>query len=263
MLQVSELYIYPVKSLGGIPLDNAEITDRGFKYDRRWMLIDDNNRFLTQRAHHIMALFKLQLTTEGILVQFQDDSFTIPFEPETATTTQVTVWEDTCSATIVSEAANTWFSEKMQLSCQLVYMPDNSHRKVETAYAKNEEIVSFADGYPFLLIGQASLDELNGRLTDAVPMNRFRPNIVFTGGTPFQEDEMHQFRIGDVDFFGVKRCGRCVMTTVDQQTAIKGQEPLRTLASYRTSNKKVLFGQNLLHKGQGAIQKGDMLQLLS
>lgn len=262
MLQVSELYIYPVKSLGGIALDKAEITDRGFKYDRRWMLIDDNNRFLTQREHYNMALFKLQLTAEGIVVRFEEDAFTIPFQPQTTITEQVTIWEDTCAATIVSDNANTWFSEKMQIPCRLVYMPENSLRKVDTAYAKQEEIVSFADGYPFLLIGQASLDELNGRLPSAVPMNRFRPNIVFTGGTPFQEDEMQQFRIGDINFFGVKPCGRCVMTTVDQQTAVKGKEPLKTLASYRTSNKKVLFGQNLLHKGVGVIHKHDQLHLL-
>lgn len=262
MLQVSQLFIYPVKSLGGIALEKADITDRGFKYDRRWMLIDDENRFLTQREHTVMALFKLQLSTEGILVHFKDDAFTIPFEPLTTIAEQVTVWDDTCPATIVSPAANQWFSERMGFRVRLVYMPDNSHRKVETAYAKQDEIVSFADGYPFLIIGQSSLDELNGRLETPVPMDRFRPNIVFTGGTPFQEDEMHHFQIGDINFFGVKPCGRCVMTTVDQQTATKGQEPLRTLARYRTHNKKVLFGQNLLHNGQGAIHTGDILQLL-
>ena len=262
MLQVSQLFIYPVKSLGGIALEKADITDRGFKYDRRWMLIDDQNRFLTQREHPVMALFKLQLTTEGILVNFRDDTFTIPFEPLTTVTEEVSVWADTCTATLVSPAADQWFSERMGFSARLVYMPNNSHRKVEEEYAKNEEIVSFADGYPFLIIGQSSLDELNGRLETPVPIDRFRPNIVFTGGTPYQEDEMHHFQIGDINFFGVKPCGRCVMTTVDQLTAVKGQEPLRTLARYRTLNKKVLFGQNLLHNGQGIIHTGDVLQLL-
>jgi uncharacterized protein len=261
MLQISHLYIYPVKSLGGIALDKANITDRGFTYDRRWMLIDENNRFLTQRDHPIMALFKLQLTDEGILVRFQEDAFTIPFEPLTTISEQVTIWDDTCFATLVGEAADKWFSERMQLPCRLVYMPDNSRRKVDMTFAKNEEIVSFADGYPFLIIGQASLDELNGRLETPVPMDRFRPNIVFTGGTPFQEDEMHSFRIGEIRFFGVKPCGRCVMTTVNQETAIKGKEPLKTLSSYRTRDKKVLFGQNLLHTGQGVIRTGDVLHL--
>ncbi|MBW8685578.1 MOSC domain-containing protein [Chitinophaga rhizophila] len=262
MLQVSQLFIYPVKSLGGIALDKADITDRGFLYDRRWMLIDDNNRFLTQREHYIMALFKLQLQPDGIAVRFKDATFTIPFEPQTNISEQVVIWNDTCTAIIVSEAANQWFSERMQLPCRLVYMPDNAHRQVETDYAQNGEIVSFADAYPFLLIGQASLDELNSRLEQPVPINRFRPNIVFTGGSPYQEDEMHQFTIGNVTFYGVKPCGRCVMTTVDQQTASKGQEPLRTLAGYRTSNKKVLFGQNLLHNGQGVIHTGDILHLI-
>ena len=184
MLQVSQLFIYPVKSLGGIALEKADITDRGFKYDRRWMLIDDQNRFLTQREHTVMALFKLQLSTEGILVRFKEDAFTIPFEPLTTITEQVTVWEDTCPATIVSPAANQWFSERMGFPVQLVYMPENSHRKVETAYARNEEIVSFADGYPFLIIGQSSLDELNDRLETPVPMNRFGPTLYLPAAIP-------------------------------------------------------------------------------
>jgi uncharacterized protein YcbX len=262
MLAVSQLFIYPVKSLGGIALDVATVTDRGLQHDRRWLLIDDQHRFLTQREHPVMALFKLSITPTGIGVDFKGDPFTIPFQPQTNTTHQVQIWNDTCIATVVSEEADNWFSERMGFPCQLVYMPDNTHRKVEAPYAKNNEIVSFADGYPFLIIGQASLDELNGRLEKPVPMNRFRPNIVFTGGTPYQEDNMQHFVIGDIHFYGVKPCGRCIMTTIDQQTATKGQEPLRTLASYRTAHKKVLFGQNLLHTGQGLIRTGDSLEII-
>jgi len=261
MLTISQLFIYPVKSLGGIALDKAAVTDRGLQYDRRWMLIDENNRFLTQREHPVMALFKLSLQPDGIGVNFKGDTATIPFQPQTNITEEVTIWDDTCRATRVSAALDSWFSERMEMPARLVFMTEDSLRKVDTTYASHDEIVSFADGYPFLLIGQASLDELNGRLEDKLPMNRFRPNIVFTGGTPFQEDNMQHFTIGDIDFYGVKPCARCVMTTIDQQTAVKGHEPLRTLSRYRLTNKKVMFGQNLLHKGEGVIQTGDVLTM--
>lgn len=247
--------------MGGIALDEATVTDRGLQYDRRWLLIDENNRFLTQREHPVMALFKLSILPEGIGVNFKGDTVTIPFQPQTDITEAVVIWDDTCQATLVSPTLDAWFSERTGMSCRLVYMTEDSRRKVDTNYAGNNEIVSFADGYPFLLIGQASLDDLNSKLEDKLPIDRFRPNIVFTGGTPFQEDEMRHFTIGNIDFFGVKPCARCVMTTIDQQTATKGQEPLRTLAGYRLANKKVLFGQNLLHRGVGEIRTGDVLRM--
>jgi len=138
-------------------------------------------------------------------------------------------------------------------------MPDNTHRQTDLNYTKKGHYTSFADGYPFLLIGEASLDELNSRLDQPLPMNRFRPNIVFSGGAPFEEDRLHDFTIGNIRFNGVKRCARCVMYTMCQLTAEKGKEPLRTLARYRAQNNKILFGQNLIHHGLGQLTIGDPL----
>src|ERR1700743_3821199 len=135
-------------------------------------------------------------------------------------------------------------------------MPDATQRQTDLNYTDAGHYTSFADGYPFLLIGEASLEELNSRLDHPLPMNRFRPNIVFTGGAPFEEDEMTHFSIGDVQFQGVKLCARCVMTTINQDTAEKGKEPLRTLARYRANGHKILFGQNLIHPGLGQIAGG-------
>jgi uncharacterized protein len=264
MLKVSQLFIYPVKSLGGIALNQAMVTDRGFQYDRRWMLIDENRQFFSQRDIPEMALMRLQIEKDGIGVNFsvKNSSFTIPFDPCTNEFAEVFIWEDTCRAQFVSNLADQWFSEMLEKKCRLVYMPEGTGRITDQHYAPAGSITSFADAYPFLLIGQSSLDDLNSRLKEALPVNRFRPNIVFTGGEPFQEDAMHTFAIGHITFHGVKLCARCLIITIDQATARQGKEPLKTLAGYRSKNNKILFGQNLVHEGLGEIRIGDQLQVL-
>jgi len=264
MLTISELYIYPIKSLGGIALNSATLTDRGFEHDRRWMLVDDNNQFITQREVTAMALLKPQLTEQGLLIknsQVAGEELLVPFEPTMPGTTMVDVWSNRCRAQQVSEQANAWFSKQLGISCKLMYMPDTTNRFVDGRYAHNKEITSFSDGFPLLMIGQASLDDLNSRLTAPLPMNRFRPNVVFTGGTPFLEDTMKQFEINGITFFCVKPCARCVMTTIDQQSGAKAKEPLTTLSTYRKKNNKILFGQNLLYKGRGAIAIGNIITI--
>ena len=264
MFRVSQLYIYPIKSLGGIALDKATVTDRGFQYDRRWMLVDYNNLFISQRDVHRMALLKLSLTDEGIKVthSVKQSLFTIPFGCVKNEFAEVTIWDDICTGQFVSDEADEWFSSMLGISCRLVYMPDETHRITDQRYTSENCITSFSDAYPFLLIGQSSLDDLNGKLTDTLPMNRFRPNIVFTGGDPYQEDMMHTFTIGDITFHGVKLCARCVITTIDQENGISGKEPLKTLARYRSKNKKIMFGQNLSHEGLGEIKIGDKLHII-
>jgi uncharacterized protein YcbX len=264
MLTVSELYIYPVKSLGGIALDKATLTERGFENDRRWMLVDANNQFLSQREVNAMALLKVQITGEGLLIKnigVPGEQLLVPFQPIIEGTEMVTVWSSHCRAQRVSDEADAWFSKQVGFACKLMYMPNSTRRYVDGRYAHNKEITSFTDGYPLLMIGQASLDDLNSRLEVPLPMNRFRPNIVFTGGTAFQEDYMKHFEINGIPFFGVKPCARCVMTTIDQQTAEKAKEPLRTLSSYRMKNKKVLFGQNVLHQANGVVCIGDAITI--
>jgi uncharacterized protein YcbX len=263
MLVVRELYIYPVKSLGGISLLSSAVTRRGLQYDRRWMLVDENNEFLTQREHPTMALLKTALENDSIIIfhsQDKQDSIKLPLTPAPAPTILVNVWEDTCEAQPAADEINEWFSRKLSVKCKAVFMPEASERKIDPGYSINEnDVTSFSDGYPLLLIGQASLDDLNSRLASPLPMNRFRPSIVFTGGLPFQEDSMKYFKINDVQFYGVKLCGRCVVTTTNQDTGQRGKEPLKTLATYRTINNKVCFGQNVIGKGSGTIKAGDKI----
>src|SRR5438128_2169851 len=165
---ISELYIYPVKSLGGIKTDIAALTDRGLKHDRRWMLVDKENRFLTQREYPQMALLQTSITENGIDVYRKNapaEHALIPFSYSSDNKIVVNVWDDFCEAIIISDALNEWFSDALSISCQLVHMPDDTLRKVDPRYAVNkEEVTSFADAYPMLMISQSSLNDLNSRL---------------------------------------------------------------------------------------------------
>lgn len=240
----------------------ANVTSRGLEFDRRWMLVDEHNQFLTQRNFPRLAQLRTSIQDKDLVVHDLSDpgqSVRFPLVPSTGKNTRVTVWDDDCDAWDVDGSVNVWFSRILDRNVKLVYMPDESIRPVDPRYAKQDDITSFSDAYPILLIGQSSLDDLNVRLETPVPMERFRPNIVFSGGAPYAEDDMHRFSINGIDFHGVKLCARCVMTTIDQDKAVAGKEPLRTLSQYRTINNKVMFGQNVLVGRAGVIKVGDSL----
>lgn len=243
-------------------MQEAEVEERGFKYDRRWMLVDTYGEFLTQRQHPQLALLQVALGTSELTVFSKvDPSREISFDLEmnSGKEMQVKVWGDEVAALQVDPAVSAWFSDFLGMDVELVVMPASSHRKLDPRYAVQEESVSFADGMPYVIIGQASLDELNGRLANPVGMDRFRPNLVFSGGEAYAEDQFKQLRIGEVDFQVVKPCARCVMVTVDQDKGTKGKEPLATLATYRSQGSKVYFGQNAVALTQGIVRVGDEL----
>lgn len=246
-LVLTEIWIYPIKSMGGVSLLSSPVKAKGLEYDRRYMLVDAQGVFMTQRKVPSLALFKPTMTTSGFLISFKAGSITLPFAPEQSTQgLEVSIWDDRVMAFEVSDKVSKWFSERLKTTCKLVYFPEENTREVDRQYAGNGEQVSLADGYPFLIIGQSSLDALNSRMTETVPMNRFRPNFVFTGGESFEEDGWKDFMIGKNRFTGVKPCGRCVLTTIDQDTARQGTEPLHTLSKFRKSGNSVQFGLNLV-----------------
>ncbi|MBC7936869.1 MAG: MOSC domain-containing protein [Rhizobacter sp.] len=266
MTRISAIYIYPIKSLGGIELNASAITRRGLEHDRRWMLVDEKNEFLTQRAYPQMALLKTAINIDSIIVYHcnkPEDVIKLPLYPAAKETITVRVWDDYCEAQYAAEAINKWFTQKLGIGCKAVYMPDESKRKLDPDYALSaEDITSFSDGYPILLVSEASLEDLNSKLQIAVPMDRFRPNIVITGTNAFAEDTMKHFTINHSNFYGVKLCGRCAVTTTNQQTGERGKEPLKTLASYRTINNKVCFGQNIICESGGKISVGDEIIII-
>lgn len=265
MYNISNIFIYPIKSLGGIEVFLAQLTDRGLQYDRRFMLVDGSNHFLTQRQHPQMCLLQTAIEDNQLVIYHKNDSvdkIVVSLQPAPGATIKVQVWEDECEAQVVSAAADEWFCDKLSIQCRLVYMPDETRRKVDGHFALNDQVASFADAYPLLMIGQASLDDLNKRLPEPLPVSRFRPNIVFTGGQPYDEDTMEQARIKKIDLYGVKLCSRCVLTTIDQSTAVKSKEPLKTLSGYRMKNNKIYFGQNMLHTQKGLITVGDEMEII-
>jgi uncharacterized protein len=270
MLQLSEIYVYPVKSLGGVRLESAKITDRGLQYDRRWMLVDENNRFISQREYPQLALFKIELHSDYMVITDLKRNLSLTSKlnrdfSELLGKITVTIWDDEVEAYEVSETCNQFFTEGLGKTTRLVYMRDENIRKTDAQYSlKGDEITSFSDGYPILAIGQSSLDDLNNKLDEPVNINRFRPNFVFTGGIEFEEEEWHEFTVGGIRFFGVKPCSRCVMTTIDPQAGEKkGKEPLLTLNRYRKAGNKILFGQNVLISQLGTVSVGDKIEVIS
>ncbi len=269
-LTLSAIYIYPIKSLGGIALQRAQVQKRGLQYDRRWMLVDDQGMFITQRTHPEMALLKMAMREDKFIIAHTSKPYEVialPFEPPAASlasTMKVEVWGSQVEAICVGKQYDQWFSEQLGFACHLVYMGDESVRPVSQDYNRGADEVSFADGYPYLIIGEASLADLNSRLSQALPMDRFRPNFVFAGGTPFIEDTWKAFKIGSLSFTTTKPCTRCNLTTIDQQTAISSpqKEPLRTLATFRRQGNEVIFGMNVLANGEGEIEVGEELVVL-
>ena len=267
MLTVSQLFIFPIKSLGGIPVSSAVVTDRGFEHDRRWMLVNPQNRGLTQREFPQMARLQPSIGERGLTVSSLDqpaEGVLVPFDGEEGQE-KVTIWNATCEAYRVGTSVDEWFSEQLGTRCHLVFMPDATRRPVDTTsgYAPAGKLTSFADAYPFMMLSEASLSDLNKRLPSPVSVLRFRPNIVFSGGSPYQEDEIEKFRIGDVRFTGLENCARCQVPNVDPDSGIPDarKEPLRTLAKYRTQGKKINLGRNVVHTGTGTVRVGDELQL--
>ncbi len=263
-MEVQDIYIYPIKSLGGVRVKHAYVEEKGLRFDRRWMLVDTRQIFYTQRVVHQMALLQVDLKPEGLTIyhkNFPEQSLTVPYEPESSERLPVEIWEDNVVAQLVGKKYSEWFSDMLEAKLDLVVMPATTKRLIKKKYAVHDESVSFADAHPYLLISQASLDDLNSRLEIPVPMDRFRPNIVISGTEPYAEDGWQYFTINRVPFKATKPCARCVVTTIDQDSAIKSKEPLRTLASYRTQEHKVLFGQNLIALDNGEIKIGDSVSL--
>jgi len=259
---LSEIFVYPIKSVSGISLNEAYIGEKGIEKDRRWMIINEEGKFLSQRTYPELSLVYVNIENDGLVVKHKYknyDELFIPFEADEEYTRDVEIWNDKCGAVLVSNAADCWFSKVLGIPCRLVYMPDNTKRIVDPRYSDGNKTVGFADGFPFLLIGQSSLDDLNSKLELPININRFRPNLVFTGGEPFSEDLWKKFKIGSITFFPVKPCARCTIPTINQETGEKGKEPLVTLSSYRMKNNKVYFGQNLVSEGSGIIKVGDPL----
>jgi uncharacterized protein YcbX len=260
--RVVSLHVYPLKSAGGIPVAEARVDETGLEHDRRWMVVDARGRFLTQRSHPPMALLRTALAGGSLRVTAPGmEPLELPLdEPEhPAAPELIPVWDKDRDAVSCGPSAAAWMSAFLEADCRVVrsVSPDGAPRLGPRGTVR----AGFADGWPALAISTASLDDLNGRLFEPLPMNRFRPNIVVDGIGPYAEDEWSRVRIGEVPVVGRKRCLRCAITTTDQETAERGVEPLRTLAGYRRdASGEVAFGMNVGFEGVGSLRVGDLVE---
>lgn len=261
-ITVTALHQYPIKGCKRISTDRLHLGPMGPGFDRRWMLIDATGRFLSQRQFPQMALIETRLEEGKLIVG-------IPKVPEISVPyirgqkREVTVWDDTCLAEDQGDTIAEALSQFLEKDCRLVFMPDSTRRQVKQKYAISpDNVFGFADGYPLLLISEASLEDLNRRLEHPITMDRFRPNIVVSGCEPFEEDTWKWFKIGDVLFKGAKLCSRCGVINIEQSKGEKGTEPFQTLATYRKQETKVMFGLNLIHAEQGMLELGQTIDVL-
>ncbi len=272
-IKISQLWTYPIKSLPGISLTHSTLLAKGLEYDRNWMLVDENLNFMSQRKYPQMALINIAIEEYGLRLTHKDmPPMIVPWvntEIETFQTLTVKIWNDECSALHINSAIDNWFGEILSIDCQLVYLPDENERYVDRDYAFNKEQTRFSDGFPLLLISEASLLDLASRIppSEQIPltMKNFRPNLVVSGCEPYAEDHWKNFSLKGVEFLVAKPCSRCIVTTIDPSTGVRSadQQPLKTLLSYRKKANKVLFGQNILFKYKLAqtLELGDSLTI--
>ena len=259
---LSGIRVYPIKSCGGIPVEEADLGPTGLLDDRRWMLVDGRGGFMSQRGHPRMALVSTRFAHDRLIVGAPGmPDLELPPGEQTEKRVTVEVWGDVQRGEPVGVEADGWFESFLGVPCRLVRKPDDDVRPVDSAYAAENDQTSFADGFPLLLISEASLRDLNRRLEHPVAMDRFRPNLVVSGCDPYAEDGWTEIRTGDAAFRVAEPCPRCAITTVDQRSGERGKEPLRTLATYRKTDGQVWFGRNLIHTSPGALRVGDPVEV--
>ena len=264
-LIISELAIYPVKSMRQIQLKKSSLQFGGLKHDRRWMVIDTDGVMITQRQKPRLCLIQpellnpkhdcsLKLTAENM----PDISVNVP---DGSVQCKAKVWEDECNAYDAGDEVANWLSQFLEMDCRLVYFPDNEIRIVDQSYAQANDQTAFSDGFPILLTTQASLDDLNSRMDDNIPMARFRPNIVVSGCEAFAEDNWKLLKVGNVSLRIVKPCSRCIIPSIDINNAERSKEPLKTLSTFRKRDNEVFFGQNLVADGEGKLEVGKAIAI--
>ena len=260
--RIASLHIYPVKSCRGIELESSTVVERGLAFDREWMIVDEDGLFVSQRGVPRLALVEAALTESALELETPGRGrLSVPLKLDGAAR-PVIVWRDSITAIDQGDEAAAWLSSALQRPLRLVRFNPAVRRHCDGTYAgKSGAHTAFADAYPILVLSEASVDDLNARLSQPLPMNRFRPNVVLSGIDAYDEDHIDEIRLGGLALKLVKRCTRCQITTIDQTTATEGIEPLATLAAYRMNDPlgPVTFGMNaIVAAGAGlAIHRGD------
>ncbi|MFJ5273077.1 MOSC domain-containing protein [Streptomyces sp. NPDC088358] len=271
--ELHSIHVHPVKSFRGQSPRDALVEPWGLAGDRRWALIDDGGKVVTQRQQPRLARATAEPVPGGIRLSAPGRApLSVPVpEPKAEHRATLDVFGDKVEAVLAGPAAHVWCSEYLGSETRLVHLDDPATRRpVDPEYGRPGETVSFADGYPLLLTTLASLDALNSLIAQGehahegpLPMNRFRPNVVVSGTPAWAEDDWTRVTIGEVVFRVAKMCGRCVVTTTDQDTAERGREPLRTLGRHRRFGSRLIFGQNLVPESTGIVRVGDPVTVVA
>jgi uncharacterized protein YcbX len=262
MIIIKELYVYPIKSLKGISLKQAEISETGIKYDRFWMLVDQNGDFITQREISKLALFQVSIHDKHLTVRFESKAINIPKTLVTKELKPCEIWEEKLNGYKESDEINNWFSSILD---EKVFLVRNAELPKRSIKHYEDSFVNFTDSQQYLIFGQSSLDNLNAKMDHPIPADRFRPNIVFSKSDVHFEDSWKEIQIGASNFIITKACGRCAITTINQKTGEAGKEPLKTLAKYRFMDNNVIFGQylKLISSADNLLKIGDEITVLT
>lgn len=259
---LTDIVIYPIKGLRGISVDEAVCEERGLQYDRRYLIIDDQGKFLSQRELPQMTLLSVSLSNGLLTIYDGDNSLSLKYGEYSKSKVYSKIWSHEVDAYIVSKIANQWLSKVLNINCRLVFMAANVVRRKSLIKSPSTTELSFADGYPYLILGSASMDNLNQKLKQKLSIDRFRANIILATEQPHEEDEWDHIYIGEVKFRIIKPCARCQVIAIDPITSIKGPEPTKTLASYRKSGNSLLFGANTICRTPGkTIKIGDKIKI--
>lgn len=264
-ITLTGLFVYPVKSARGIALRQAELGDRGIQHDRRFMVVDERGHFLTQRDTPTLAKLHTALHDDGLVgelvLSFEGQTLALPLRPSSGQPRRVRVFSDEVDALDLGAAASSFLSAALGRQAALVYMPQQTRRQVDPTRAAVEDIVGFADGFPYLLTNESSLAALNRELPEPVTMQRFRPNFVIAGVPAYSEDNFAALTIGGLPFAALKPCSRCVIVNIDPSSGQRSRGVLEALVRTHSLGNRPIFGQNLVARGHGRLAVGDPVDL--
>jgi len=263
ILSIEKLIIYPIKSFAGIEVDACNALKSGFEWDRRWMLVDKENNFISQRNHSILALFKTSIENSDLIVSFQNQKLSFEKNQETGKILNVKIWKDRVNAFEVSASANSFFSNMLKQNVKLVKLKSEDKRIKVLNETPFETDVSLADGYPYLIVGTESINTLNAKLEQKIDYRRFRPNIIVKTFKAHEEDKWKTMKIGNLTVKMIKPCVRCNVIGIDQDNGNSSKEPTLSLSKYRKEENNIIFGMNAIALSECKIKIEDKIQIFS
>ncbi|MCB0645715.1 MAG: MOSC N-terminal beta barrel domain-containing protein [Saprospiraceae bacterium] len=258
--RIQQLYVYPIKGIAGNSVNEAYAEEMGFRYDRRWLITNEKGRFLSQRTHPELVKISAEIGEHDMVVKHGDVKLVVPFDQHSENHLEAEVWNHMIKSYEVSKMASEWFSDILSEKVLFVTRGEDSERKKSLIKYPYTSEVSYADGYPYLGLGSASLEDLSNRLNRSINALAFRPNIVFDTTIPYEEDDFDHLSVNEVKLRGIKPCARCQVVDIDPLTGVSTKGTLATLAGYRRKGNNVYMGVNMICRKEGWLRVGDVMK---